>query len=68
MTEVHSRDLMRDHEAAHMLDMSPQTLANRRSRGEGPPFVRLSRNAVRYSRKAVARWIEENTVTPGGVA
>lgn len=68
MTEVHLPDLMRDHEAAHMLDMSPKTLANQRSRGEGPPFVRLSRGAVRYSRKAVARWVEENTVTPGGAA
>lgn len=61
-------DLMKDHEAAHMLVMSPKTLANKRSRREGPPFIRLSSGAIRYSRKAVLAWIKENTVVPGGAA
>ncbi|MGQ0479710.1 MAG: helix-turn-helix transcriptional regulator [Pseudonocardia sp.] len=63
-----TQDLMRDHEAAAMLAMAAKTLANKRSRGEGPPYVRLSGGAIRYSRKAVQRWIEQNTVTPGGAA
>lgn len=64
-------DLMKDDEAADMLQMSAKTLANKRSRGEGPPYVRLmsgSRGSIRYSRKAVTAWIEQNTVTPGGAA
>ncbi len=59
-------DLMKDAEAAHMLLMSPKTLANKRSRREGPPYVRLSGGAIRYSRAAVLAWIRANTVTPDG--
>lgn len=58
-------DLIRDHEASRMLDMSTKTLANQRSRGEGPPFVRLGRT-IRYSRKALEAWIESQQV--GGAA
>lgn len=58
-------DLMKDQETADMLLMSAKTLANKRSRSEGPPYVRLSGGAIRYSRKAVLAWIEDNTVTPG---
>ncbi len=61
-------DLMKDDETGGMLLMSPKTLANKRSRGEGPPYVRLSGGAIRYSRKAVLAWIEQNTVTPRGAA
>lgn len=61
-------DLMRDHEAAAILLMSAKTLANQRSRGEGPPYVRLPNGSIRYSRKAVLAYIEQSAVTPGGAA
>ena len=57
-------DLMREDECAHLLDVSPKTLANQRSRREGPPYIRLSGRAIRYSRKAVAAWIEQRAVVP----
>jgi predicted DNA-binding transcriptional regulator AlpA len=67
--QVPSSDLMRDRETADMLLMSTKTLANKRSRGDGgPPYVRLSGGAIRYSRRAVQEWIDQHTVTPGGGA
>lgn len=61
-------DLIKDTEAGRMLLMSRKTLANQRSRNEGPPFVRLPNGSIRYSRKALVAYIERSTVVPRGAA
>jgi phage terminase Nu1 subunit (DNA packaging protein) len=38
--------------------LAPRTLDNWRSRGVGPPFVKIN-GAVRYSRKACAQWLAQ---------
>lgn len=57
-------DLIRGAECAELTGLTEKTLANMRSRKEGPPYVRVSRGAIRYSRKAVAAWLDERTVMP----
>jgi predicted DNA-binding transcriptional regulator AlpA len=68
MADTSRPDLMDSDETGDMLLMSPKTLANKRSRDEGPPYIRLSGGAIRYSRTAVLAWLKANTVTPGGAA
>jgi predicted DNA-binding transcriptional regulator AlpA len=52
--------LLNREDAASMLRLTPQTLANWASTGKGPPVVRLGR-AVRYRVSDLTRWIERNT-------
>jgi predicted DNA-binding transcriptional regulator AlpA len=49
-------DLIKDSELSAEWQISTKTLANKRSRGEGPPFVRIGRT-IRYSRSACAEWL-----------
>ena len=56
---------MKEAELAAALKIEPKTLANQRSRRVGPPYVKLSGGIVRYSRRAVLRWLEENTISHG---
>jgi predicted DNA-binding transcriptional regulator AlpA len=49
-------DLERPEVIAAELKIARKTLDNMRTRGEGPPYVRILR-AVRYSRSEVAEWI-----------
>lgn len=60
-------DLITEDEAAPLVGLTPKTLSNKRSSKDpdGPPYVRISGRAVRYSRKALAAWLDERTVTPG---
>lgn len=60
-----SPDLVTEDGIAPEVGLSPKTLANMRSRGEGPPYVRVGGRAIRYSRRAVAAGLAERTVTPG---
>ncbi|MFC8517497.1 helix-turn-helix transcriptional regulator [Streptomyces sp. NPDC057257] len=49
-----------------LLDVTYQTLANWRVRGNGPEYVKLSpgrQGAIRYSRKAVDEWLKSRTLT-----
>ena len=66
--ETHTQDLIREAEAAALVGLAPKSLANMRSRGGGPPYIRLSRTAIRYSRRALTDWLKERTVHPGGAA
>jgi predicted DNA-binding transcriptional regulator AlpA len=52
-----SRRLLTEAAVAARLSLSPATLRNWRVRGFGPPFVRLSRRAVRYEAEVVDNWI-----------
>lgn len=49
--------------AAEILHLTPRALEERRRRGGGPPYVRLSATCVRYRLSDLARWIEERTYT-----
>lgn len=60
--------LLRDREAAEVLHVSPKTLANQRSRGEGPRYVKFPNGAVRYRMSDLLAEIESCVVTPGGDA
>ena len=52
-----SHGLLTETAVATRLSLSPATLRNWRVKGLGPPFVRLSRRAVRYEAAAVDEWI-----------
>jgi predicted DNA-binding transcriptional regulator AlpA len=52
-------------EAAELLGLRKQTLANYLWRGNGPPVTKLSPRCVRYNRTALLKWAESITVDPG---
>lgn len=64
--EVNGGRLLRESEAAAVLGFTKHALrawrVGRGSATTGPPFVRVGRS-VRYSSKALARWIESRTVS-----
>lgn len=47
---------------AQELQITPEYLSKLRSRGGGPPYVKVGRT-VRYPQYAVAKWIQETAVT-----
>lgn len=49
-------DLIKPEDLAAELQVTVRTLANMRSRREGPPFVRVGRS-IRYSRRACEAWL-----------
>lgn len=60
-------DLITDVEAAPIVGLTVKTLRNKRASKDpdGPPYVRISAKAVRYSRKGLQAWVDQRTVTPG---
>jgi len=54
---IDSRRLLTESALAARLSLSPATLRNWRVKGLGPPFVQLSRRAVRYRAEDVDQWI-----------
>ena len=56
-------------QAAAAVSLQPQTLRAMRSRGDGPTFVRLSKNRAAYDPEDVRKWIESrkriSTCDPG---
>ena len=46
-------------EAAEMIGVTEQTMRRWRSQNTGPPFVRLSKRTVRYSRQSLIDWMKE---------
>jgi Helix-turn-helix domain len=53
-------------QAADFLCLSPRTLQGWRLEGTGPRFVRAGR-AIRYRRRDLIAWIDENTVERGSL-
>lgn len=49
--------LLRDTAVAEWIGLEPKTLRNMRSRGDGPPWVRVGDKAIRYRRGAVRAWL-----------
>ena len=58
---THVSPLLKTPAAAKVLDVKPRTLEEWRSRGGGPPFVRLSATCVRYELDKLKEWISERT-------
>ncbi|MEW6490299.1 MAG: helix-turn-helix domain-containing protein [Thermodesulfobacteriota bacterium] len=56
-------NLVAEREAASQLGMTVRALQNWRSRGEGPPYIKLGRS-VRYSPEALERYVAERTCDP----
>jgi hypothetical protein len=61
MPNPDSDALLNEAEAARFLNISPRTLQAWRSRGFGPPFVRIGR-AIRYRRCDLEQWASAGIV------
>ena len=46
-------------QCATFLRIKPRTLAEKRGRGDSPPYLKLSRRMVRYDPAAVRAWAAE---------
>jgi len=53
--------LLREQDAAELLNLSVRTLQSWRIRMAGPPFIQVGR-AVRYRRRDLIAWIDANTI------
>lgn len=52
-------------EAAELLTLQPSTLAEYRTKGKGPKFIRLAKNVVRYKLSDVLTYIKsQESLTP----
>ena len=58
---AHPRPLLDEAETAKFLKVSPRYLQQRRYKGGGPDFIRISHRAIRYDPDAIERWLEERT-------
>jgi predicted DNA-binding transcriptional regulator AlpA len=54
--------LLRAEDVAEITGLSVETLAQWRSQRKGIPFVKLSRNCVRYQQADLDRWVNERIV------
>lgn len=54
--------LLRAEDVAEFTGLSVETLAQWRSQRKGIPFVKLSRNCVRYRQADLERWLNERIV------
>ena len=57
--------LIRETEAARILDVSPMTLRHWRSAGTGPSYVKIG-GRVRYRTSDLDDWIEAQVIAPAG--
>ena len=58
--------LLNDKEAAAWLQVSTQTLANMRCRGEGPAYVKVGGKLVRYLLEDLEEFARGHRITPPG--
>ena len=56
-------NLLSPNEVAEITGLSIETLAQWRSQRRGIPFVKVSRNCVRYRQSDLDRWLEERIVS-----
>lgn len=54
------KKLLTEEEQAEAWNLAPKTLANQRSAGKGPPFIKLGR-LVRYDPEVTAKWLADRT-------
>ena len=55
--------LLTPNEVAQITGLSVETLAQWRSQRRGIPFVKVSRNCVRYRQSDLDQWLEEHIVS-----
>jgi hypothetical protein len=55
--------LLTEDEAAQLLGFTPRFLQQRRYRGDGPPFCRISARAIRYRVVDLEAWAAERIRT-----
>lgn len=55
--------LLNEKQAAYFLGYSVRALQNWRFRGGGPNFIRVSLRSIRYRRKDLIQWAEDNIVS-----
>jgi len=60
MRDRHFDGLLSTREAARILGLKARTLENWRRVGTGPTYSRIGVRSIRYSRKALQRYIEEH--------
>jgi hypothetical protein len=63
VTPTDPDQLLRDTQAAELLDHTPRALADWRRRGCGPPYVRISCRSIRYRRRDLVTWAESRLRT-----
>jgi hypothetical protein len=54
--------LLDERKAAEVLDVAPGTLANWRSQGRGPRYVRVGTRTIRYTAAALQRFADHELV------
>jgi predicted DNA-binding transcriptional regulator AlpA len=59
---VASPRLLTAEDVAQIIGLSPETLAQWRSQRRGIPFLKLSRNVVRYRQADLDAWLAERIV------
>ncbi len=55
-------ELLTPDEVAKQMGLSIETLAQWRSQGKGPMYVKISRNCVRYRQSDLDGWVAERIV------
>jgi predicted DNA-binding transcriptional regulator AlpA len=60
--------LLRAEDVAEITSLSMETLAQWRSQRKGIPFLKLSRNCVRYRQADLDRWLNERIVRVEGLS
>ncbi len=60
------REFLTPKEVCAWLALPSSTLADLRVRGEGPAFTRLSARNIRYARRDVRAWLEQNRFEAAG--
>ena len=61
-----NQKLLKAEDVARMTGLSPETLAQWRSQKRGIPFIKISRNCVRYRQSDLDCWLVERTVLTDG--
>jgi len=59
---VEAERLLTAGDVARITGLSPETLAQWRSQRRGIPFIKLSRNVVRYRRSDLDEWLAERLI------
>jgi predicted DNA-binding transcriptional regulator AlpA len=59
---VASTKLLTAQDVSELTGLSVETLAQWRSQKQGPPFVKISRNCVRYRQSDLDGWVSERIV------
>jgi predicted DNA-binding transcriptional regulator AlpA len=57
-----NQELLKPEDVARVTGLSPETLAQWRSQKRGIPFIKISRNCVRYRQSDLDSWLIERTV------